>query len=166
LRCHTGINERKSSPPVNRLEADLAIRICRAFKEAGLSLDRVGLIAPYQSQVQLLKQLVERLQGLDGLEINTVDQYQGRDKEAVLYSCTKSTEEEEEDGATNQTILHDLRRLTVAVTRAKQKLIIVGDGRHLQSYPPFARLLSSLEEHQRYRLCSGADGFDASPNFL
>jgi DNA replication ATP-dependent helicase Dna2 len=93
------------------------------------------------------------------LEINTVDQYQGRDKEAIIYSCTKSESDADsmviKEGA--QTILHDIRRLTVALTRAKHKLIVIGDSDTLQRYPPFAKLLASLESSQRYQLCPGKD---------
>lgn len=163
LKCHSGTGGH--SPVVNRLEAGLAVKIVTALKDAGLPCDRVGIIAPYQSQVQHLRHITAD-RDLDGLEINTVDQYQGRDKEAVLYSCTKSEpisiqhpDSVAETDNQQQTILHDLRRLTVAVTRAKHKLLILGDGLHLRRYPPFARLLDAIEPHQRYQLCAGADGF-------
>lgn len=97
---------------------------------------------------------------MNDLEINTVDQYQGRDKEAILYSCTKS--EPDADSMSKegtQTILHDIRRLTVAVTRAKHKLIIIGDSETLQRYPPFEKLMASLETSQIYKLCPGRDNF-------
>lgn len=148
--------------PLNRLEANLAERIVKALKDGGLPYDQMGIIAPYQSQVQHLRQTFA---GTDELEINTVDQYQGRDKEAVLYSCTKSEPADkldEEDDGQRQTILHDLRRLTVAVTRAKHKLIILGDSATLRRFPPFAKLLGALEAHQLYQLCPGRDGFSSS----
>ena len=159
-KSHTG----GKAAPINLLESKLAIRIVKALKDCGLLYDQIGIIAPYQSQVQHLKQMAfDQLQTAD-VEINSVDQYQGRDKEAILYSCTKSEETgnaEEDSTGLVQTILHDLRRLTVAVTRAKHKLVILGDGQTLRRYPPFAKLLDALEAHQRYQLCPGKDGFQS-----
>jgi DNA replication ATP-dependent helicase Dna2 len=148
-------NDESNKSPVNHLEADIAMLIVQALHGSGLSYDQVGIIAPYQSQVQHLKKMAVEM---PELEINTVDQYQGRDKEAIVYSCTKSepdTDSVNKEGA--QTIMHDIRRLTVAVTRAKHKLIVIGDSETLQRYPPFAKLLSSLESSQRYQLCAGKD---------
>lgn len=148
-------NGESNKSPVNHLEADMALLIAKALQGSGLSYDQVGIIAPYQSQVQHLKKMAIEM---PDLEINTVDQYQGRDKEAIIYTCTKS----EPDGEStvvegSQTILHDIRRLTVALTRAKHKLIVIGDSQTLQRYPPFAKLLMSLESSQRYQLCPGRD---------
>lgn len=131
--------------------------------------------------------------------MNTVDQYQGRDKSVILYTCTKvdsyrnldavdtstsETELKSDDNNDNlaHNILNDLRRLAVAVTRAKYKLIIIGHGSTLHQYGPFARLMDNLESSQRYivkvpilptrtlpslvnysfpfQLRSGRDGFD------
>ena len=75
-----------------------------------------------------------------GVEVGTVDQYQGRDKLVIIYSCTRSN-----FGSIEQVnaghILLDTRRLNVAVTRAKAKLIIIGDKETLvRDYQPFRRL--------------------------
>lgn len=149
-------SDESNKSPVNHLEANLAMLIVQALHGSGLSYDQVGIIAPYQSQVQHLRKMAIET---PELEINTVDQYQGRDKEAIIYSCTKSESDADsmviKEGA--QTILHDIRRLTVALTRAKHKLIVIGDGDTLQRYPPFAKLLASLESSQRYQLCPGKD---------
>ena len=61
--------------------------ITEAMHKSGMSYEQIGVIAPYQSQVQILKHAAAKM---TGLEINTVEQYQGRDKEAIIYSCTKS----------------------------------------------------------------------------
>jgi DNA replication ATP-dependent helicase Dna2 len=148
-------SDESTKSPVNHLEANIAILIVQALHDSGLSYDQIGIIAPYQSQVQHLKKMAI---SMAELEINTVDQYQGRDKEAIVYSCTKSepdTDSMKNEGS--QTIMHDMRRLTVAVTRAKHKLIVIGDSETLQRYPPFAKLLASLGSSQRYQLCPGRD---------
>lgn len=153
---HSEIDSDESNKsPINHLEAKLALLIVKALRGSGLPYDQMGIIAPYQSQVQHLKQAAVEM---PEVEINTVDQYQGRDKEAIIYSCTKSERDGESTVAEGtQTILHDIRRLTVALTRAKHKLIVIGDSQTLQSFPPFAKLLASLEASQRYQLCPGRD---------
>lgn len=161
VKAHRSADESVTSEsnksPVNRLEASLALQIVQALHESGLSHDQVGIIAPYQSQVQYLK---KKAVEMTELEINTVDQYQGRDKEAIIYSCTKSESEDNSIGKeSTQTILHDIRRLTVALTRAKHKLVVIGDSETLIRYPPFVKLLDSLESSQRYQLCPGRDHF-------
>jgi len=156
-RFHRSLTDEGTKAPVNPCEAALTLLVAAALNKNGLSYNHIGIIAPYQSQVQYLRNLSK--QHLD-LEINTVDQYQGRDKDAILYTCTKSEPTGTFQDQGNQTILHDLRRLTVAVTRAKHKLVIVGDSVTLKQYPPFVKLLNALEQHQWVSLCFGKDGLD------
>ena len=144
---------------VNNREANLALLIVSALAQSGLAQEQMGVIAPYQLQVQHFRRLTRDL--YPELEINTVDQYQGRDKSVIIYSCTKSVLWNEgsssngsDEDETTGTILHDLRRLTVAVTRAKHKLIIIGNAQTLNRYSPFAKLLNALEPHQRYQVYS------------
>ena len=76
------------------------------------------------------------------VEVGTVDQYQGRDKLVIIYSCTRSNDGRGQ-GAGH--ILLDTRRLNVAVTRAKAKLVIVGDRASLsRDYAPFVKLSSLI----------------------
>ena len=160
---------------VNPLEARLAVLIVTALNRNGVEYSDIGLIAPYQSQVQHLRSCFdENMPELEvtlnqcrmfvpssvnvfNWQVNSVDQYQGRDKSVIIYSCTKvegfrnlDEEDEQDNDSTSWTILHDLRRLTVAVTRAKHKLIIIGHGSSLHQYKPFARLMDNLEDNQRY----------------
>ena len=157
-RFHRSLTEEGTKAPVNPCKAALTLLIAQTLNRNGLSNNHIGIIAPYQSQVQYLRNLSK---DHSNLEINTVDQYQGRDKDAILYTCTKSEPAETFQDRGNQTILHDLRRLTVAVTRAKHKLNMVGDSVTLKRYPPFVKLLEALEEHQWIRLCFGQDGLDS-----
>lgn len=152
--------------PLNRLEAGLCRLITSGLASCGVSDDQVGVIAPYQSQVKLLRRT---LPARSAIEVNTVDQYQGRDKEVIVYSATRSDPPESEPGGRvvlggQQTILDDFRRLNVAVTRAKCKLVVVGDRSCLAGFGPFARLLEALDDERRrgvYSLRLGVDGFDA-----
>lgn len=152
--------------PLNRLEAGLCRLMTSGLASCGLSDDQVGVIAPYQSQVQLLRRTLAR----SAIEVNTVDQYQGRDKEVIVYSATRSDPGpgSSSDGPAGvlggqQTILDDFRRLNVAVTRAKCKLLVVGDRSCLAGFGPFARLLEALDGRRQgvYSLRLGVDGFDA-----
>ena len=90
------------------------------------------------------------------LDINTIDQFQGQDKDVIIYSCTRSTpkktligcelETPDNDTKRKSDIMDDKRRLNVAITRAKCKLIIIGNVRALKSYNPFERLIQFLEQ--------------------
>ena len=84
-----------------------------------------------------------------------MDQFQGRDKDIIIYSCTKTKPlkkvDDKSDDSSNETnvnILNDWRRLNVAVTRAKAILWIVGNVQALKSYEPFQKLSDYLEEKE------------------
>ena len=80
-----------------------------------------------------------------------MDQYQGRDKLVILYSCTRSNSG---DQAGAGHILLDTRRLNVAITRAKAKLIIFGDKTTLtRDYAPFKRLLEFFDDTAIAKWC-------------
>ena len=74
-----------------------------------------------------------------------MDQFQGRDKLVVIYSCTRSNSGNKEEGVRAGHILTDKRRLNVAVTRARAKLVILGDQVTLaRDYLPFRRVKEFL----------------------
>ncbi|KAF0310493.1 DNA replication ATP-dependent helicase/nuclease DNA2 [Amphibalanus amphitrite] len=111
----------------NAAEATLVAHIAAEMVERGLPAADLGVIAPYRGQVKLLRAALPA-----AVEVNTVDQYQGRDKSVILYSCTRTAARRTDstgdraDGMETTDILSDHRRLTVAVTRAKHKLVLVG----------------------------------------
>jgi superfamily I DNA and/or RNA helicase len=82
---------------------------------------------------------------LAGLEIDTVDGFQGREKEAVIISLVRSNREGEIG------FLADVRRMNVALTRARRKLIVIGDSATIGGHPFYARLLAYFEEQRAYR---------------
>lgn len=144
----------------NYCEASIVLQITTALVKAGVSGISIGIIAPYTAQVEVLKKC---LQKVNDIEVNTVDQYQGRDKEIIIYSCTKC----DNPTVTNQSsivreneILEDFRRLTVAITRAKHKLIIVGDVNSLKMYSPFKQMFLSLSGMAKVNLENGQKGFN------
>jgi superfamily I DNA and/or RNA helicase len=100
------------------------------------------VITPYNAQVQLLRRLLE---GIEGLEIGTVDGIQGREKEAVVISLVRSNENGEVG------FLAELRRLNVAVTRARRHLCVVGDSATLSCHPDLSRLVDHLQAQGEHR---------------
>ncbi|KAL1428664.1 hypothetical protein MTO96_003014 [Rhipicephalus appendiculatus] len=137
-----------SKGTVSGIEVTIIVQLVRVLLKGGLLPEEVGVIAPFRNQVQLLKQAVSSVAQVD---ISTVDQFQGKEKSVILLSCVKKYEGDSKDTE----ILNDQRRLTVAVSRARHKLIIVGSGSTLRKYKPFEKLLSFLREDQFLRLQSG-----------
>ncbi len=125
----------------NPQEATLVVRKVRALLEAGVAAPDIAVIAPYAAQVRLLR---ERLK-VPGLEIDSVDGFQGREKEAVVLSLVRSNT----DGEIG--FLSDVRRTNVALTRARRKLLVIGDSATLSALPFYQRLFSYFEEIGAYR---------------
>jgi DNA polymerase III delta prime subunit len=120
----------------NRQEAVLAAKKVRALLAAGLAPEHVAVITPYRAQVRLLRDL---LAATPGLEIDSVDGFQGREKEAVVISLVRSNPEGEIG------FLADTRRTNVALTRARRKLIVIGDSATLAADPFYQRMLTHFE---------------------
>ncbi len=103
-----------------------------------------GLISPYKNQVQRLRQLVKQSAGLKPIKktitINTIDGFQGQERDVVLISLVRSNEEG------NIGFLRELRRMNVAITRAKMKLIIVGAADTLTRHPFYKKLYEYVEK--------------------
>lgn len=149
----------------NYCEAAIVRHVVRAASMAGIPAEAIGIIAPYVAQVELLRKCVAAWQ----IEVNTVDQFQGRDKPIIIYSCAKCDNPDSEraksaaaSSSRDNEILEDQRRLTVAVTRAKHKLIIVGDVASLQVYTPFRQLFASISSVSKTKLTDGQRGFSWS----
>ena len=118
---------------VNELEADIAIGIANDYLNDGVSEDSIGIISPYADQVKII-------QDNTPVEVKTVDGFQGREKEIIIISTVRSND----NG--NIGFLKDLRRLNVAITRAKRKLIIIGNKNTLMSNQTYERLIEFCEE--------------------
>jgi superfamily I DNA and/or RNA helicase len=121
----------------NPSEADLAVRKVQQLLAAGVPASGIAVITPYAAQVRLLRSLLT----IDGLEIDTVDGFQGREKEAVVISLVRSNSNGELG------FLTDTRRMNVALTRARRKLIVIGDSATIARHPFYERLLSHFERH-------------------
>jgi ATP-dependent RNA/DNA helicase IGHMBP2 len=120
-----------SDSKLNEGEAELAAAEVERVLALGVAPADVAVIAPYEAQVQRLRQLLAaRLD--EGLEVDTVDGFQGREKDAVVVSLVRSNETGEVG------FLADVRRMNVALTRARRKLVVVGDSATVSRHPFYA----------------------------
>ena len=117
---------------INDLEADISVSIAQDYLNAGAGEDDIGIISPYADQVKLIQEKTP-------VEVKTVDGFQGREKEIIIISTVRS------NSHGNIGFLKDLRRLNVAITRAKRKLIIIGNTNTLITNPTYARLIEFVE---------------------
>lgn len=146
----------KSKLYINYCEIAIVLHIVDLLVECGVAGQTIGVIASYRGQVEALKKILSHH---STVEVNTVDQYQGRDKNVIIYSCTQSKTNQETPKSSDVEILDDRRRLTVAITRAKHKLIIIGDGSCLNNYTPFRDLFKHMSSLSKFQLEDGKSGF-------
>ncbi|KAJ5899126.1 Dna2/Cas4 domain of unknown function DUF83, partial [Penicillium taxi] len=104
---------------VNHLEVTLCSQMVESFTACGIPARNIGVITFYRSQLSLLRQSLRHFS--PELEIHTTDKFQGRDKEVVILSCVRSNAENHVGE-----LLRDWRRVNVAFTRARTKLLVVG----------------------------------------
>uniref|UniRef100_A0A6Q2X5L2 DNA replication ATP-dependent helicase/nuclease DNA2 n=1 Tax=Esox lucius TaxID=8010 RepID=A0A6Q2X5L2_ESOLU len=124
----------------NRTEAALVHGIVSLLLKAGCRASDIGVIAPYRQQLKAISGLLVG-PAYSGVEVNTVDKYQGRDKCVIVVSFVRSNPE----GNLGE-LLKDWRRLNVAITRAKHKLLMVGSAPTLLRYAPLEKLLRHLTQ--------------------
>ncbi len=120
---------------INSLEAEISSDIAQDYMNIGVGEDDIGIISPYADQVKII-------QDMTSVEVKTVDGFQGREKEIIIISTVRS------NNNGNIGFLRDLRRLNVAITRAKRKLIIIGNKNTLITNPTYARLIKFCEDRK------------------
>ena len=126
---------------LNPKEANLVIQLIGDLIEAGVSPAEMGIIAPYAAQVRLLRGKLNVI----GLEIDTVDGFQGREKEVIIVTMVRSNDNREIG------FLADTRRTNVALTRARRKLIVIGDSATLAAHKFYAEMFEHFEALNAYR---------------
>ena len=121
----------------NPAEAGWVAKILENLLQAGdLEEADIGIITPYAGQVRAIRDALPERN--DSVEVHTVDGYQGREKEVIIFSCVRSNS----DGIVG--FLSDARRLNVALTRAKRGLIVIGDPDTLRNDETWASWLDYI----------------------
>ncbi|MCP3062115.1 AAA domain-containing protein [Myxococcus sp. K38C18041901] len=127
----------------NTGEADLIEARVRALLGHGLAPRELAVITPYSAQAHRLRERLEPF--APDVEVDTVDAFQGREKDAILVSLTRSNSEGQVG------FLNDLRRMNVALTRARRHLFVVGDSATLSGHPFYARFIEATQASAGYR---------------
>jgi len=125
----------------NEGEAKLALYLYQQLRDAGLPARSIALITPYVAQVRLLRQMA----GQDeGIEIGSIDGYQGREKEAIILSLVRSNDRGEVG------FLGDTRRMNVGMTRARRLLIVLGDSSTLSRHPFYLKFIEYSDQNDAH----------------
>ena len=134
---------------INKAEAELTLLVLEQyFEKIGKAriLDErldVGVISPYRAQVQYLRRLMKNKEFFKPyrhlISVNTVDGFQGQERDIILISLVRAND----DGQIG--FLSDLRRMNVAITRARMKLIILGDASTMTRHPFYKKLYEYIE---------------------
>ena len=132
---------RGSTSKENVGEARLVRAIAERLLSLGIPPEEIAVISPYDDQVSLMKTMLQ----VEGLEIKTVDGFQGREKEVVIVSFVRSNKRGDIG------FLRDLRRLNVSITRAKRKLVLIGDSSTLEHEGCYRRLIESAKDRGTYK---------------
>lgn len=133
------IEEEAGSSRSNMDEAAIVVKVVNDLLAPGdLTPEDIGVISPYAGQVRLIRSMVDDV--IEGLEVKSVDGYQGREKEIIVLSTVRSND------AGKVGFLSNYRRLNVALTRAKRGLIVIGDDRTLRNDSTWASWLDWISE--------------------
>lgn len=149
-QCHTAGMSDKVNTQEAHIVADMLRRIRRFYGEQFCADTTVGVIVPYRNQIAMIRKEMARMgiEGLEGVSIDTVERFQGSQRDVIIYSFTVHSRWQmefltansfEEDG-------HIIdRKLNVAITRARRQMIMTGNPKVLCHDPVFARLISLIK---------------------
>jgi ATP-dependent RNA/DNA helicase IGHMBP2 len=131
-------NESRQNPD----EAELVRKHLNELMEAGLDHESIGIISPYRAQVDVLREIFSSYKNTT---VNTIDSFQGQERDVIYISMVRSNA----DGDIG--FLKDYRRMNVAMTRARKKLVIVGDSATLGGDKFYEEFLQFAESIGAYR---------------
>lgn len=147
--------EHETKSTFNKEEAQLLIMHLEKYLNLILlnrkdnDFERIAIISPYKAQVNLLKQIITHsnieTKFQERIDINTVDSFQGRERDIIYISLVRSNN----DGKIG--FLDDIRRMNVAMTRARKKLVIFGDSSTISRHPFYASFLEYVDKEKAYR---------------
>ncbi|KAJ6877482.1 DNA-binding protein SMUBP-2 [Populus alba x Populus x berolinensis] len=145
----------------NEGEADIVVQHVSSLIFSGVRPSAIAVQSPYVAQVQLLRERLDELPEADGVEIATIDSFQGREADAVIISMVRSNTL----GAVG--FLGDSRRTNVAITRARKHVAVVCDSSTICHNTFLARLLRHIRYFGRVKHAEpgsfGGSGFDMNP---
>lgn len=158
-QCHFGEKQSRTLSRSNAEEARLLIHTLRDYIEMvgpeRIQNDRVdfGIISPYRAQVRLIRKLLKWQKFFRAfrrqIAVNSVDGFQGQERDVIIISMVRDNDQ----GAIG--FLHDLRRMNVAITRARMKLIILGNAETLSCHRFYAQLITYFKEHGDFVVLPG-----------
>jgi len=139
----------------NKEEADVLFKHFTKYIETAdyhdklATINDIGIISPYNAQVAVIKELFDNSEFdkliLDKISINSVDSFQGQERDIIYISLVRSNEQG------NIGFLSDIRRMNVAMTRAKKKLVIIGDSATITRNEFYDKLLDYIDSISAYR---------------
>ncbi|CAD8057834.1 unnamed protein product [Paramecium primaurelia] len=145
-----GLEQRDGTSNINEQEAFVIVKLIKSIKEE-FPTQTIGVICAYKSQVRYIKTLLkqkfqdENIFDQTTISINTVDSFQGQEKDIILFSCVRSSQ----TGGIG--FLNDGRRMNVALTRAKNVLFILGNAITLSKSDLWKSLLKNIQQRKLYR---------------
>lgn len=140
-----GFNEAQQDDGESKVNPEEAGVLLKHFETFAASVDSpfsTAVISPYRGQIQVLGELFA---GKENVVVNTIDSFQGQEKDVVYLSLVRSNEKNEIG------FLKDYRRMNVAMTRARMKLVVVGDSATLGNDPFYSQFLEYCEKVGSYR---------------
>jgi len=149
----SGFNEKpEGTSVINPEEAGFLFKYLEHFLKtlnSQLQKPSIAVVSPYREQIRLLKETLKSHPELsiteNNISVNTIDSFQGQERDMVLISMTRSNSEGQIG------FLSDIRRMNVAMTRARKKLVIIGDSATLGKLPFYADLISYAESIDGYK---------------
>ncbi|BFG21385.1 hypothetical protein CerSpe_076590 [Prunus speciosa] len=123
----------------NPMEAHIIVQVVEELVNSGIKEEDIGVITPYNSQAEIIRLSINHT----SVEIHTIDKYQGRDKDCILVSFVRSTENPRN---CSSSLLGDWHRINVALTRAKKKLIMVGSCKTLSKVLLMKLLIEKVDQ--------------------
>ena len=135
---HNSESQYKNSTSIhNKLESKIASEIAIKYKRSGIPESEIGIITPYVDQVNLIKTIIRKQTSIN---VDTVDGFQGNERDVIIISLVRST------NSKNISFIADPKRLNVTLTRARKKLIIIGNTKTLKQENIFKKLIEFYEE--------------------
>jgi ATP-dependent RNA/DNA helicase IGHMBP2 len=142
----TGITNPEEAAFLLRHVTQLVTVLATRYDVAGFPT--IGIISPYRNQVHLLQELILPAPGLkdypDKITVNTIDSFQGQERDIVYIGMTRSNADKRIG------FLSDIRRMNVAMTRARKKLVVIGDSATLAQFPFYAGFIEYAQRHDAY----------------